>query len=504
MVNVSVIIPSRNEQLYLEKTVRNVLENAGGEIEIIVVLDGWLPSPQIEIPNCDGEVVWIHHEKAQGQRASINEAARIAKGEYVMKLDAHCAVGKDFDVILSRDCEYDMTMIPAMFNLDVETWKPKYFDDWDKAVRKGKLNPYMHIGWKSGHLRACYYGGDLRREIYEKGKDKPVDETMCCMGPAFFMSKERFWELDGCDEGHGQWGQQGVEVACKAWLSGGRLMTNKNTWFAHFFRGGAVPEGHKSGFPYRISQKAIDRARIYSEKLWLENKWPKQTKTLQWLVSKFNPPTWDKYRSETPEMEDALLRAEADVNATFYRHIHRGNNHPQWRGVPVLKMPSDMSIYAEVIHETKPEIIVEIGTKFGGSALFFQDLLDLNGGGKVITIDIKEQVENKDPRIEYVLGNSISKDVVRHIKRSTRRKRTMLVIDGNHHRGQVIRELRRYRGIVTPGCYAVVEDCYIDRGKYGPWYAKEQFLKENDIFEQTDRHKKFVIGVCREGWLKRI
>ena len=58
------------------------------------------------------------------------------------------------DDLYPADCEYDMTMIPAMFNLDVETWTPKYYEDWDKAVRKGKLNPYMFIGWKDGDIRA--------------------------------------------------------------------------------------------------------------------------------------------------------------------------------------------------------------------------------------------------------------------------------------------------------------------------------------------------------------
>ena len=83
----------------------------------------------------------------------------------MMKLDAHCAVGKDFDTILIRDCEYDMTMIPAMFNLDVETWTPKYFNDWDYSVKKGKLNPYMFIGWKDGRMRAIYQPGKIRKEI---------------------------------------------------------------------------------------------------------------------------------------------------------------------------------------------------------------------------------------------------------------------------------------------------------------------------------------------------
>jgi len=51
---VSVIIPSRNEK-YLERTIRNVLENARGEVEVLAVLDGWLPEQRIEIGrrSCD-------------------------------------------------------------------------------------------------------------------------------------------------------------------------------------------------------------------------------------------------------------------------------------------------------------------------------------------------------------------------------------------------------------------------------------------------------------------
>jgi glycosyltransferase involved in cell wall biosynthesis len=35
----SVIIPAKNE-IYLERTIRNILENAEGEIEVIAELDG--------------------------------------------------------------------------------------------------------------------------------------------------------------------------------------------------------------------------------------------------------------------------------------------------------------------------------------------------------------------------------------------------------------------------------------------------------------------------------
>ena len=495
---VSILIPSRNEEAYLNRTIRNVLEN-GIDIEIIAVLDGWEPSERIE----DDRLIYIKHEQALGQRPSINEAARISTGQYIMKLDAHCAVGPGFDRILVRDCEYDMTMIPGMWNLDVDTWSPKGFDTPDWASARGKFNPYMFIGWQNGRLRTQYYGGALRKKMYEAGKSKPIDETMSCMGPAFFMHKDRFFELGGCDEKHGHWGQQGVEVACKAWLSGGRLMTDKNTWFAHFFRGGGVPEGHKAGFPYHISQRQVDAARTYSEDLWLNNKWPLQKRTMEWLVKKFKPPGWEgKFESVIKAWNPEGVERIA-LNGTFYKHIHREKHLVEWKGVPILKMPADLITYSEVIQETKPELIIEIGTKYGGSALYFQDMLDLISGGKVVTIDIKPQVENRDSRIEYVIGSSTDKKVIGHITELSKGKRTMLVIDGNHDRKHVKWELRHYSNIVTPGCYMVIEDCFIDRGLYGPGEARDWFLERNKTFEQTRRCGKFIVGVCMGGWLRR-
>jgi demethylmacrocin O-methyltransferase len=271
----SVIIPARNEQ-YLEKTIRNVLENAEGEIEIIAELDGYRPDPQINIG--DNRVLFVYHEKRIGQRGCINHGASIAKGKYIMKLDAHCSVAKGFDVILARDCEPEWTMIPRMYNLDVATWKPKMH----------KLTDYMYITSPQADkpFRAMYYSGN---EYYRQHSSKEeIDDTMCCMGPCFFMHKERFLAQGGCDEGHGGWGQQGVEVSLKAWLSGGALKVNKKTWFAHWFRGGGGP-----GFPYKISGNDQQRARKYSQDLWLNDKWNKATRKLEWVTRKFNPPGWN-------------------------------------------------------------------------------------------------------------------------------------------------------------------------------------------------------------------
>lgn len=506
MNKVSIIIPSRNEREYLNNTIENVIENATGTIEIIAVLDGWEPHEPIQ-SNLNVKV--IHHKEAKGQRASINHGVSMASGNYVMKLDAHCAVGKGFDEILARDCGYMDTLIPAMFNLDITTWKPKFFDDWEKAHRTGKFNPYMYIGWQNDRLRSLYYNGKKTRQaIWEAGKDKPVDETMTCMGPGFFMHKDRFLELGGMDESHGQWGQMGIEVACKAWLSGGRLLTDKNTWFAHYFRGGGVPEGHQKGFPYRILQRDIDKARTYSENLWLNDKWEKQIRPFEWLVHKFKPPTWNGNKS-TPfknkkEWFNGYGLERIKYNGKMYKHIHRERHLVEWKGIPVIKMPADLINYAEAIQETRPELIIEIGTKYGGSALYLQDMLAISGiNGQVVTIDIKDNVKNKDSRIQYIIGNSLDESIIEDVHRIARGKKTMLIIDGNHNRKHVKWELHKYQDIVSDGCYLVIEDCYTDRGLWGPGEARDWFLENYKQWEQTDKCHKFVVGVTMGGWLKR-
>jgi len=287
----SVIIPARNE-VYLERTIRSVLDAAEGDIEVIAILDGYIPDPQIDMK--DNRVIFVHYPESIGQRQAINEGARRAKGEYIMKLDAHCNVDKGFDVKLAQDCEYEWTVIPRMYNLNHETWEPKLH----------KRTDYMYIGCDEGRmLRAEYYNGKQPKN------DKVIDDIMCCMGPCFFMHKDRFWELGGMDEEHGGWGQMGVELACKAWLSGGELKVNKNTWFAHWFRGGGGP-----GFPYPISGRDQEKARKYSRDLWMNDKWPMQRRGFQWLIDKFNPPGWDKVilniGSGTDRKEDGIINID--------------------------------------------------------------------------------------------------------------------------------------------------------------------------------------------------
>ena len=121
MRDLSVLIPARNER-FLRATIENVLANIEMDTEIIAILDCYWPNPPIiDHPR----VVLIHTTEPIGQRGGVNAGARLSRAKYLMKLDAHCAVGKGFDRILIEDCKYDWTMIPMLYNLHAFDWKCK-------------------------------------------------------------------------------------------------------------------------------------------------------------------------------------------------------------------------------------------------------------------------------------------------------------------------------------------------------------------------------------------
>jgi len=103
------------------------------------------------------------------------------------------------------------------------------------------------------------------------------------------LTRKKYWELNICDEAFGNWGSQGIEVAVKTWLSGGQVMVNHDTWYAHMFR----TQGGDFGFPYEISGKQVEHAKSTARDLFFNGTWEKAIHPLSWLIEKFWPiPNW--------------------------------------------------------------------------------------------------------------------------------------------------------------------------------------------------------------------
>ncbi|MFJ8218270.1 CmcI family methyltransferase [Bacillus cereus] len=183
-----------------------------------------------------------------------------------------------------------------------------------------------------------------------------------------------------------------------------------------------------------------------------------------------------------------------------------------WLGVPIFKLPSDLFLYQEIIYELKPDLIIECGTCYGGSALYLASILDLIGKGHVLTIDIFPQPNRPShDRITYVTASSVSVQAVQTILNMRKSDDVILVIlDSDHSKEHVSKELLLYQSIVTTGSYIIVEDTsingnpvYPDWGP-GPMEAVEEFLATNKNFIIDESKHKFFISFNPKGFLKKI
>ena len=276
MSKLSVIIPARGER-FLTQTITDVLAHATGDIEVIAVLDGYWPVP---MPADDPRLTIIHFSQPRGMRNAINSAASIAKGEYLLKCDAHCSFQEGFDEILKADIADNWIVIPRRDRLDAETWsrqetgKPPIDAHYLSCPLTNKDGFSMHGAIWPQHDRG-------RENI-------PIDDTPSFQGSCWMMSR-RHWERLGpmSEEGYGGFTQEPQEIGMKTWLGGGRIVVNKNTTYLHLHK------GHRYGRGYHQDKREILRGHEYSARYWMNNKWSKRVSDFAWFVEKFTPmPTW--------------------------------------------------------------------------------------------------------------------------------------------------------------------------------------------------------------------
>ncbi len=179
----------------------------------------------------------------------------------------------------------------------------------------------------------------------------------------------------------------------------------------------------------------------------------------------------------------------------------------KWMGHLIVKYPTDLFLYQLIIAGTRPEVIIETGTYMGGSALFLASMCDKRGAGEVISIDIKARLRPQHPRVTYLVGRSTAIDTLAKVKELVAGRTCMVVLDSDHHRGHVKRELMHYSRFVTKGHYLIVEDTFQPwlQAFAGPHEAALWFLARHKEFERVpieDRHLGLSLNVG--GYLRRI
>jgi glycosyltransferase involved in cell wall biosynthesis len=289
----TICIPARHE-IYLDRCVDDIYKHATGEIEVIVVYDDYWPSPILgDRPG----LIQIHHGKRRGMRAAINAAAEIGRGDYLMKVDAHCAFPEGFDEMLTAECDGDWLVTPRRYSLVSDTWSIKL--DKPAVFYEYLSYPYENGEMVGLHARYWWKERDRARKAYD------IDENMSFQGSCWLMPMAYFrrliYPMD--IEHYGLFVGEPQEIGLKVWLSGGRCMLNKKVWYSHLWKGQPYRDLYRQmyGKQYsRVGHTDFVMGNKYSTEFWFNNyPFPGRVHDLAWLVDRFAPvPTWPEDRSK--------------------------------------------------------------------------------------------------------------------------------------------------------------------------------------------------------------
>lgn len=187
----------------------------------------------------------------------------------------------------------------------------------------------------------------------------------------------------------------------------------------------------------------------------------------------------------------------------------------KWFGVPMWKLPFDAFIIQDIITEIQPDYIIETGTGYGGSAMFYASICELLGKGKVISIDIEIKSELKrefkfEERIELMFGGSTNPLLFDQVKEKTEGKKNIVLLDSWHSYDHVLEEMRLYSQLVPVGSYMIVEDTHVSGHPVewgygdGPYEAVKSFMKETSDFAIEKKREVYRFSFNPDGYLRRI
>jgi cephalosporin hydroxylase len=239
--------------------------------------------------------------------------------------------------------------------------------------------------------------------------------------------------------------------------------------------------------------------------------------TLKRIINFLRPrPQYIKLPVEEILGNTSLKSIVDKFNDFYYKSGNSGNLN--WRGAEMLKNPCDLWSYIDIFQELKPSVIIETGTHHGASAMFYADICNiLNINSKVITIDInpKWNVNPESLNILSIKGKSTDDTVVdevrTYVERYSNTGNIVVLLDSDHSKENVLRELSIYSQFVTEGSYVVVEDTNVnghpsfpEHGP-GPWEAVDKFLdgKGSAHFEVDRTKERFLLTFNPRGYLRK-
>ena len=245
-------------------------------------------------------------------------------------------------------------------------------------------------------------------------------------------------------------------------------------------------------------------------------------------------PNWRTLPEACPDLNFVVR----DLQCTFLRVADNLRWYEQtWLGVPIWQLADDLVALQRIVVDANPKWIVETGTKFGGSAIFFASLLAMMGrtaesGGGVITVDVHETNEAKEllsdkphrfaPLVrQRLIGDAKAPEILAAISAAIAADPgpVMVFLDDWHDGDHVYAEMQVYSKLVTPEGILIVADTtfedladtpvvvpsekYPDAKRSNPRVALRRFLSERNDFLMIPDYTSTGISNFPDSVLRR-
>ncbi len=194
-----------------------------------------------------------------------------------------------------------------------------------------------------------------------------------------------------------------------------------------------------------------------------------------------------------------------------------------WLGRAVIQLPEDLLMLQEVICRVRPDVIIETGVAHGGGTVFYASLMELLDHGRVIGVDIEIRPDNRRAienhplakRITLIERSSTDPQTLQEIKQHLGSGQNVLVVlDSDHSKAHVLRELQMYSPLISSGSYLVATDGNMNDlhdlpgGKPrwrtdNPRAAVHEFLASHREFEIDPEPTRLGVTYWPDAYLRR-
>jgi len=205
----------------------------------------------------------------------------------------------------------------------------------------------------------------------------------------------------------------------------------------------------------------------------------------------------------------------SQLDSGTLKSIQNATHNYTYRGVSMIKNPFDFAIYPLLFWDVLPRTVIEIGTKCGGSALWFGDMMNNYGiDGHIYSIDIVKVTDVSHPRVTFMEGDGRKLSATLSPQWLASLPRPLLIIeDADHSYETSSAVLKFFHPHIKGNEYIVIEDGIISdlekdgQANSGPHRALKEFIGNNPgAYEVESKYADFFgynYTWCTNGFLKK-